>query len=110
MPQYLYTVRPARLGFLDAPTAEETAAVDRHFAYLCCLTKQDVVWLAGRTLNSDASTFGIVVFEAFSEAAALDLMHRDPAVAAGVFVAQLFPYRVALASPRLLDAAPPAAD
>jgi uncharacterized protein YciI len=108
MPQFLYRVRPARPGFLSAPTADETAIVEEHFHYLEELTQQAVVLLAGRTLNEDASTFGIVLFQAPSEAAAALVMQRDPAVCAGVFAAELFPYRVALASPRLLDLLPQA--
>ncbi len=107
MPQFLYRVRPARPGFLSAPTADETAIVGEHFRYLEELTRQAVVLLAGRTLNEDASTFGIVLFQASSEGDAALIMRRDPAVRAGVFSAELFPYRIALASPRLLDLAPP---
>jgi uncharacterized protein YciI len=107
MPQFLYRIRPARLGFLEEPTADEEAAVSEHFSYLEDLTRRRIVLLAGRTLNEDSSTFGVVIFEAPSEAAARDLMARDPAVRAGVFSAELFPYRIALASARLLELAPP---
>ena len=106
MPQFLYRIRPARTGYLAAPTPEECEAVEDHFDYLAGLTRQAVVLLAGRTTNDDVSMFGIVLLEAPSEAAARDVMVADPAVAAKVFAAELFPYRVALASPRLLDLAP----
>jgi uncharacterized protein YciI len=107
MPQFLYRVRPARPGFLNGPTADEEAAVGEHFTYLEDLTRRRIVLLAGRTLNEDPSTFGIILFEAPSDIAARDLMARDPAVRAGVFSAELFPYRIALVSPRVLDLAPP---
>jgi uncharacterized protein YciI len=107
MPQFLYRIQPARPGFFGGPTADEEAAVSEHFAYLEDLTRRRVVVLAGRTLNEDLSAFGVVVFEAPSDAAAGDLMTRDPAVRAGVFSAELFPFRVALASPHVLDLAPP---
>ena len=107
MPQFLYRVRPARPEFFGGPTADEEAAVGEHFTYLEDLTRRRIVLLAGRTLNADPSTFGIVIFETSSDAAAKDLMARDPAVRAGVFSADLFPYRIALASPRVLDLAPP---
>ncbi|MCX6098937.1 MAG: YciI family protein [Candidatus Bipolaricaulota bacterium] len=107
MPQFLYRVQPARPEFFGGPTADEEAAVGEHFADLEDLTRRRVVLLAGRTLNEDPSTFGIVIFEASSDAAARDLLARDPAVRAGVFLAELFPYRIALASPHLLDLAPP---
>jgi uncharacterized protein YciI len=107
MPQFLYRIRPTRPEFFGGLTADEEAAVGEHFAYLEDLTRRRVVLLAGRTLNEDSSTFGIVIFEASSDAEARDLMACDPAVRAGVFSAELFPYRVALASPHLLDLAPP---
>ncbi len=108
MPQFLYRIQPARPGFLAAPTADETAHVGEHFRYLQDLTRRAVVLLAGRTLNEDPSTFGIVLLEASSKAHAADIMRQDPAVRAGVFSAELFPYHIALASPHLLDLAPPA--
>jgi len=107
MPQFLYRIRPARPGFFNGPTADEETSVGEHFAYLEDLTRRRVVLLAGRTLNEDPSTFGIVIFEVPSDTAARDLMACDPAVRAGVFSAELFPYRIALASPHLLDLAPP---
>jgi uncharacterized protein YciI len=107
MPQFLYRIRPARPGFFNGPTADEETAVGEHFTYLEDLTRRRIVLLAGRTLNEDPSTFGIVIFEASSDAAARDLMARDPAVRAGVFSAELFPFRIALVSPHVLDLAPP---
>jgi uncharacterized protein YciI len=107
MPQFLYRIRPARPGFFDGPTADEEAAVGEHFTYLEDLTRRRIVLLAGRTLNADPSTFGIVIFETSSDAAAKDLMACDPAVRAGMFSAELFPYRIALASPHVLDLVPP---
>lgn len=106
MSQYLYRVHPARDGFLTSPTPHEVLTVEAHFRYLMDLTRRGVVLLAGRTLNEDASTFGIVVFEALSDVEAGAVMQGDPAVAAGTFAAELYPYRIALASPRLLELAP----
>jgi uncharacterized protein YciI len=103
MTQFLYRVQPVRDGFMSLPTAQEDSVVDAHFHHLEKLTRLGVVLLAGRTLVEDASTFGIVVLEAPSEAEARTIMQSDPAVAAGVFAAQLFPYRIALASPRILE-------
>ena len=72
-------------------------AVSRHFEYLQDLTRRDIVLLAGRTLNTDPSSFGIVILRAASEAEARALMLADPAVREGVMRAELFPYRIALA-------------
>ncbi|MGD9675387.1 MAG: YciI family protein [Candidatus Bipolaricaulia bacterium] len=100
MPEYLYRVRPARAGFYESPTSGEIRAVDQHFLYLKRSAEEGTVLLAGRTLNEDPSGFGIVIFEAPDERKAHRFMMEDPAVLAGVFEAELFPYRVALRSSR----------
>lgn len=95
--QYLYMIQPARTEMLsDGPTLEEEAIVSEHFAYLQGLTHEGTVILAGRTLNTDESSFGIVIFNAGSEQAARAVMMNDPAVRSGVMRAKLFPYRIAL--------------
>jgi len=80
----------------EGATPEERALVGQHFDRLERLKREGVVILAGRTLNSDPSSFGIVIFNADSEEAAGLIMNDDPAVSGGVFSAELFPYRVAL--------------
>lgn len=100
MLQFLYRVRPARAGFYGAPTPEESRAVDLHFLYLKRATEEGTVILAGRTLNEDEAGFGIVIFAAASEQEARSFADADPAVLAGVFRMELFPFRVALAAPR----------
>ena len=95
--QYLYTIRPTRPQMLtDGPTPEESEVLSEHFGYLEKLTDQGTVILAGRTLNTDESSFGIVVFEAGSESDAQALLDSDPAVQKGVMQARLYPFRVAL--------------
>lgn len=97
MQQFLYQIRPTRPEMLTiGPTPEEMGAVERHFAYLKNLTEQGVVLMAGRTLNTDAESFGICIFRAEDEASARRIVEADPAVAAGAMSARLFPYRVAL--------------
>ena len=76
--QYLYRIQPVRNGFLIESTPEEDVIVAEHFQYLQRLTEKGIVLLAGRTLNTDASSFGIVVFEAESEDAARKLVRNDP--------------------------------
>jgi uncharacterized protein YciI len=100
VPQYLYRVQPARAGFYEAPRPEEAHAIDEHFLYLKRWAEEGTVLLAGRTLNEDQAGFGIVVFEASGEREARRFMQEDPAVRAGVFEAELFPYYVALRSSR----------
>lgn len=95
--QFLYRIQPARLAMLsDGPTASEEAAVGEHFAYLQDLLAKGSLLMAGRTLTTDESSFGVVVFQADSESGARELMGNDPAVRSGVMRAELFPYRVAL--------------
>ena len=95
---YLYRIQPTREGLLIESTPDEDAIVSDHFEYLRTLTEQGIVLLAGRTLTRDAASHGLVVFRAESENAARALMNGDPAVAAGVFRAELFPFGIALVS------------
>ena len=104
--EYLYVIQPTRGEMLSAgPTQREEEIVSQHFAYLEALTGRGVVILAGRTLNTDESSFGIVIFRAESEEAARAIMNADPAVQAGVMRARLFPYRIALMANRQGSAA-----
>jgi uncharacterized protein YciI len=97
MGQFLYRIQPIRAEMLsEGATPEEAELVSQHFQRLQDLTAAGVVILSGRTLNTDPTNFGIVIFNADTEEAAREIMHDDPAVAGGVFSAQLFPYRVAL--------------
>jgi uncharacterized protein len=71
-------------------------AAAQHFDYLKNLAEHGVVVLVGRTLNTDPSSFGIIILRADTEAAARGMMDNDPAVRQGVMRAELFPYRIAL--------------
>ena len=96
--QYLYCIKPTRDGFLIKSTPEEDAIVSEHFDHLKELTEQGIVWMAGRTLNTDETSHGIVIFVAPSQEQAKAIISGDPAVKAGVFGAELFPFSVTLAS------------
>jgi len=102
--QYFYRIQPTRDGFLIESTPEEDAIVSAYFNYLQTLTKQGIVLMAGRTLHTDDTSHGLVVFVADSEAEARAITRNDPAVLASVFRAELFPFAVALASPAILPA------
>jgi uncharacterized protein YciI len=80
----------------EGPTPEEERIVGDHYSYLKKLTDQGVVILAGRTLNTDESSFGIIIFRAESEEVARRIVANDPAVRGGVMRAELYPYRIAL--------------
>ena len=61
MNDYLCILRPAREGFVDAPTDDEVAAVRAHFSYLQGLTASVVCRLAGRTDDRGLDTVGNVL-------------------------------------------------
>jgi uncharacterized protein len=97
MPQFIYRIQPTRLGMLTGGATEsEKKIIGEHFEYLGKLVAEGVVFMAGRTLTADEKTFGIVIFQAATEAEAIALMQNDPAVKLGVMKPELFPYRVAL--------------
>ena len=97
MKQFLYQLTPIRSDMLeDGLTDRENEITESHFAYLSDLKEKGVVKLAGRTTHADASSFGVVIFEAKNEDAAREVMANDPAVQASVFAAKLFPFRIAL--------------
>ncbi len=97
MKQFLYLLKPARLGMVtEGPTPTESETVSRHFAYLTDLTNKGVMILVGRTQNNDESTLGIAIFEAEDESTARNIMENDPAVKGGVMTAELYPYQIAL--------------
>jgi uncharacterized protein YciI len=97
MPQFLYLLKPTRLGMVtEGPTPEEMETVSRHFAYLMDLTDKGTMILVGRTQNNDENTLGIAIFEAEDDSAARWIMQNDPAVVGGVMRAELYPYKIAL--------------
>jgi uncharacterized protein YciI len=102
---FLYTLHPARVEMLtEGPTAEEQALAARHWTYSQDLLARGVVVFAGRTLTRDAGAFAAVAIRAPSAEAAREIVDADPAVAGGMFTAQLFPFQ-----PMLMGAWPPEA-
>jgi uncharacterized protein len=98
--QFLYRIQPVRHDMLTSGSTEfESRIVSEHYNYLKQLTKDGVVILAGRTQNTDYSSFGIVLFNAETIQAAREIMLNDPAVKNNVFRAELFHYKMALFSP-----------
>lgn len=95
--QYLYKLRATRTEMLSVgPTPAETAILADHFRYLEDLAARGVVLLVGRTLNPDDAAFGIVILTAATTDDAREVMAGDPAVAANIMAAELFPFRIAL--------------
>ena len=100
-PQFLYRIQPVRPEMLTSGATEnESKMVEEHFEYLKQLTNTGTVLLAGRTRNTDTSSFGIVLFQADNDESARRIMNNDPAVKGRVFRAELFPYRMALFNPK----------
>ncbi len=93
MPEFLYLIHPYRHGFFEAPTPEESAAMQAHFEYLKAAAEAGTVLLAGPCLDE---TFGLVVLRAASEAAATEFMFNDPSVKHNVMAAELHPLRVSI--------------
>jgi uncharacterized protein len=95
--QFVYVLKivPA-LHDASKRTAKENEAVGRHFTRLKAATDAGQVIFAGRSNEALDATFGLVVFEADTEAAAKQFMAADPAVEAGVMSATLHPYVLAL--------------
>lgn len=94
---FLYLIRPTRPEMLtERMTEAEADAVAAHFEYLQGLADGGVVRLAGRTLETGARTFGLVVFTAASETEARRLVDQDPAVRERVMTAELFPFKIAI--------------
>ena len=94
--QWLSMAKPTRLEMLIESTPEEDEVIDQHLAYVEDLTRQGVIIMVGRTLNTDATGFGLTIFEAEDEISAREIMESDPAVKHGLMAATLYPYRVAL--------------
>ena len=70
--------------------------VEAHFQRLKEATDRGQVIIAGEMDEPLDSTFGVVVFEAVSDEAALHLMQTDPTVVAEIMSAALHPYSIAL--------------
>ena len=96
-PQFVYMLHVApRLHDEKLWTDKEKAAAGQHYQRLVKATDAGQVIFAGRTTESLDKTFGMVVFEADSEAQAKAFMEGDPAVVAGVMTATLHPFSVVL--------------
>jgi uncharacterized protein YciI/uncharacterized protein YndB with AHSA1/START domain len=96
----LALLTPTRPGLLDAPTADEAAALAGHLTHLQRLVAEGRVLTAG---PCEDGSLGVVVFPKDDEAAARELMAEDPAVAAGLFQVEVRPWRMSLLGSGLTD-------
>jgi uncharacterized protein YciI len=95
MSRWIYRLVPTRPEMLGSPTLEEQTVMAEHVDYLEALTAAGILVLAGRP-EHDHGAPGITIFEAPDEASARAVTQTDPAVAAGVMTAELYPYAVAV--------------
>lgn len=101
MPTYIYKIQPVRPEMLcQGATEDEIRITGEHFEYLKQLMDEGVLILAGRTLNTDYSSFGIAIFEARDDEHMRQITAQDPAVAQKLFRAEWHPYRIALHEPK----------
>ena len=91
--QWIYVVRPARPDFVKTKTSAEEKLVAKHFDYLTDLLHASKLILAGPCLDG---AFSLVILRVENEAEARALVAQDPAVAGGIFTADLHPFRVSL--------------
>ena len=91
--EFVIMLKPPRPNFNETSTERENAVIAEHFEYLKHQLSKGILKLAGRC---DDATFGLVILETDSLETATQIMHDDPAVKAGVFSAQIWPYCTAL--------------
>ncbi|WP_163098980.1 YciI family protein [Peribacillus alkalitolerans] len=95
--QYIYTLKLIPQLLLESNwTERENGILGEHFLALKKLLEEHKLIMAGRTIQMDEKTFGIVVLDVESEEEARQYMENDPAVKEGIMTAELFPYKVAL--------------
>ncbi|MYE27519.1 MAG: hypothetical protein F4X87_09985 [Chloroflexi bacterium] len=100
MPTYIYRIQPVRPAMLsEGLTTAESRITGEHFEYLQQLMQEGVLILAGRSLTSDYSAFGIAIFKARDDEHMREITERDPGVAQKLFRAEWYPFRIALHAP-----------
>jgi uncharacterized protein len=94
---WCYLLRPTRADIIaTGPTPEEAQLIGAHWAYTSELHAAGRLALAGRATGVDGDAFAIIVVNAPSEEAARQLVAAEPAVAGGVFAAELYPFELML--------------
>jgi uncharacterized protein YciI len=92
--RFCYVITPSREELVTKPTPDEGQAIAAHFAYLKQATADGKVILAGPCMAPPY--LGIVVFDAKNAGEAKAFMEGDPAVKAGVFKANVYPFSLSL--------------
>jgi uncharacterized protein YciI len=95
--QFITILKPTRPEMITiGPTKFEEKTVTAHYEYLEECVEKGIVILAGRTLNKDEKTFGIVIFKAGDIESARQFAANDPVISNDVMRAEVFPFRIAL--------------
>lgn len=94
MAEFIYIVRPVRPTFPGDGAEDEFKIIDEHVEFLRQKLASGELILVGRT--QDENPIGICVYEAADIDAANVFAQQDPAVAKGVFQAEIRPYHVFL--------------
>lgn len=89
MESFVIMLRPAN----DYGSPETEERVGEHFAYLQKLLKDGKLLMAGRFSEV---LIGLVMIEVNSREDAMEIIKNDPAVKAGIFHAELYPWTIAL--------------
>jgi uncharacterized protein YciI len=93
MAHYCYLLKPCRPSLPFDATPAEREVIGAHFDYIKGFYAAGKVPFVGRT---EAGEFGIVVYEAESDADAEAIRDGDPVIQAGVMTATVYPFRIAL--------------
>lgn len=93
MPTFIYMLRTKGRNYIDEATPEEEARLSEHFEYLQRALEEGRLVLAGPCEDGE---FGVVIFQAATDEAAVEFMQSDPAVRHGLMTAELHPFRVSL--------------
>jgi uncharacterized protein YciI len=76
--------------------AQESKIIGDHFERFVNMMKEGILVFAGRTEVELSNTFGIAVYYAGSFEEAKKIAEDDPAVKAGIMIAEVFPFSLAL--------------
>lgn len=86
---YVIVLRPAN----EYGSEETNERIDEHFKHLQDLLKDGRLIMAGRFSEV---LIGLVIIQTTSQEEAEEIMKNDPAVKAGIFHAEIYPWRIAL--------------
>ena len=93
MPTFCYQNKLVDHTVVQDPDEATQATMLEHFTYLKDALATGQLILAG---PCEDLAFGLVIYHAENDQAALDFMENDPAIQEGLMTAELHPFRVSL--------------